>query len=128
MGLTTDPSRYLPTSQEPNYIRCKVITVEFDQVVRIRMVHVLKREEVFVECILINLGSSAIDDLDGLASLVPGPHEGELLTRYRLSACLLRRVTWTLPFPSRGRRRIAVLSTWCLRGSDGDIRMTRSEM
>jgi hypothetical protein len=67
MGLTTDPSRYLPTSQEPNYIRCKVITVEFDQVVRIRMVHVLKREEVFVECILINLGSSAIDDLDGLA-------------------------------------------------------------
>jgi len=66
-GLTTNPSGNGSASQEPNHIRCKVITIKFDKMVRFGTIHVLEGEEVFIECILINLGGSTIDNLDWLA-------------------------------------------------------------
>jgi len=64
--LTTDPSGYRPSGQESHNIRRKVITVELDQMVCVWIVQVLEREEVIVECVLINLGISTIDNLCGL--------------------------------------------------------------
>ena len=43
-----------------------MITVEFDQMVCVWIVQVLEREKVIIECVLINLGISTIDNLDGL--------------------------------------------------------------
>jgi hypothetical protein len=64
--LTTDPIRYRSAGQESNDIRCKVITVKFDKMIRFWTIHILKGKEVFIECILINFGGSAIDNLNWL--------------------------------------------------------------
>lgn len=46
-----------------------MITVEFDQMVRFWVIHVLQGKEVFIECILINLGIATVDNLNGLTMM-----------------------------------------------------------